>query len=225
MQDPSPSGILLIDKPAGISSFDIIRNLRRQTGLRKFGHAGTLDPAATGLMIILVGNATKRALEFSKQDKTYQATVCLGANSTTGDREGELMPVSNHVPSDQELQSALESFKGTITQTPSKYSAIKINGLEAYKRARKGEAFSMPTREVTINSLILKSYEYPILNLTADVSSGTYIRTLAQDIGEILKTGAYLKALRRTKIGQLSINQASELAEVTPKSLPSLIKP
>ena len=217
------SGLLLIDKPAGISSFDIIRKLRRQTGIRKFGHAGTLDPAATGLMLILVGSATKIAGELSGLDKTYETTMILGATSTTGDREGEIEPFSDHEPSQENIESVLKQFTGPITQTPSKYSAIKVGGVRAYKLARQGKEVEMPPREVIIYEIVLNSYEYPEVKLTINVSSGTYIRTLAEDIGSNLKTGAYLNGLRRTKVGDYSIKDANQIEIVTTVTINQLL--
>jgi tRNA pseudouridine55 synthase len=211
----TPAGILLVDKPIGISSFDCIRALRRQTGLRKFGHAGTLDPMATGLMIILVGGATKQADRFLKQDKTYTAQLSLGHVSSTGDAEGELTAVSDRRPAQSQVAAALKTLTGQISQIPPAYSAIKINGQPAYRRIRRGEEVVIPARTVTIYTMDLDSYAYPHILLHAHVSSGTYIRTLAADIGQHLHTGAYLSALRRTSIGDYSIKQAHKLSDIS----------
>lgn len=217
-------GILLIDKPAGWTSFDVVAKLRgmRRAAFKaqgvtptkrqlRVGHAGTLDPFATGLLIILLGDATKRSDEFLKQDKTYEATVTLGAVSSTGDPEGELTPVSDSKPADEAVQAVLSRFTGRITQTPPAYSAIKVNGQRAYKLARKGQDVEIPSRQVTIHSLEVTEYDYPELKLRTHVSSGTYIRSLAQDIGEALGTGGYCSQLRRTKIGAQLITQATEV--------------
>ncbi len=204
-------GLLQIDKPVGISSFDIIRSLRRTTDFKKIGHTGTLDPAASGLMLMLFGPACKKAEQYSKLDKTYVAELTLGANSATGDREGELTTISDRVPQQAEVEAAMALFVGHITQTPSIYSAIKINGQEAYKLARKGQVPEMPSRQVTVNSIKLLTYEYPRVTIEADVSSGTYIRTLAEDIGAKLGTGAYLTALQRTRVGDYRLDQALSL--------------
>jgi tRNA pseudouridine55 synthase len=214
-------GLLLIDKPVGISSFDIIRSLRRTLRTRssagantpdfpklKIGHTGTLDPAASGLMLMLFGSACKKAEQYSKLDKIYMAEMTLGANSSTGDREGELTSISDRVPTLEEIEAVCAEFVGEITQTPSIYSAIKINGQEAYKLARKGQAPDMPSRQVTVHSMKVLSYDYPKVTIEADVSSGTYIRTLAEDIGAKLGTGAYLTALQRTRVGDYSVEQA-----------------
>jgi tRNA pseudouridine55 synthase len=209
-------GILLIDKPAGISSFGVVARVRRllsqQAGKKvKVGHTGTLDPFASGLMIVVVGSYCKRAEQFSKLDKSYTATLRLGATSTTGDPEGEVNTISDRRPSEDELRAALNTFVGPITQTPPSYSAIKINGVRAYKLARQGKEVDMPTRQVTIHELKLLSYDYPEVAIHVHVSSGTYIRTLAEDIGAELNTGAYLTALRRTVVGKYDVKDAIPL--------------
>lgn len=220
------AGILLVDKPQGITSFDVIRHLRREGGVAKAGHAGTLDPMATGLMIVLIGAATKQADRFLKLDKCYRATIQLGANSSTGDAEGELTPVSDRVPSPAELDQAISHHTGLITQTPPAYSAIKIKGVAAYKRARRGEKVEIPSRQVTIHDLQILDFSYPNLAVSANVSSGTYIRTLAEDIGRQLGTGAYLTALRRLSIGDYTVEQAIKLDDVNPAAVSShLMKP
>lgn len=165
-----------------------------------------MDPFATGLLIILLGEATKRSDEFLKADKTYDATIYLGATSTTGDPEGDITPVEPAVDrgpimSKEDVIRALEQFVGEITQVPPKYSAIKIGGQRAYKLAHQGKQVDIPARQVTIHSLDLIEYKYPEIKLRAHVSSGTYIRTLAEDIGKALGVGAYCSQLRRTAIG------------------------
>lgn len=219
--------ILLIDKPAGWTSFDVVAKIRgqiraqyRERGEKptkrqlKVGHAGTLDPFATGLLVILLGDATKRAGEFLKLDKVYEATFRLGQTSTTGDPEGELADGSGRVPSRDEVGAALEQFVGEITQRPPAYSAIKINGQRAYKLAREGKAVEVPERTVTIHSLELLDYTYPNLTVRAHVGSGTYIRTLGEDIGKVLKAGAYCSVLRRTEIAEWSVNEASGIEQI-----------
>ena len=222
--DLTKDGTLLIDKPAGWTSFDVVAKIR---GLRRaafkaqgitptkrqlrVGHAGTLDPFATGLLIILLGDATKRSDEFLKQDKTYEATIVLGATSNTGDPEGELTPVTDKKPTVESIGVTLRQFTGTITQTPPAYSAIKVNGQRAYKLARKGHDVELPRRQVTIHSLELLDHAYPELKIRTHVSSGTYIRSLAEDIGEALGTGAYCRQLRRTTIGDASVVKAVDV--------------
>jgi len=204
-------GLLLVNKPVGMSSFDVIRRLRRSTGVRKIGHAGTLDPLASGLMLMLFGQACKKAELLTKLDKRYGAEIRLGATSTTGDDEGEKTVVSERVPTPEEIEVAIGTLTGEIDQVPSAYSAIKINGKEAYKRVRAGEKVEMPLRRVTVFEHTLVTYSYPVVEIDAKVSSGTYIRTLAQDLGELLRTGAYVTGLVRTEVGKYSLDEAIAL--------------
>lgn len=217
-------GLILVDKPAGMSSFGVVARVRRQlsqiAGKKvKVGHTGTLDPFATGLMILVVGNYCKRAGEFSKLGKSYEATMLLGKTSSTGDPEGEITDVSGYQPSQQELKAALNRFRGKIQQKPPIYSAIKVNGQRAYKLARQGKSVEIEPRTVEISRLDLISYKYPEAKIVCDVSSGTYIRSLVQDIGEVLSTGAYTLQLRRTKVGDYSIEQAVKIDEISPQLL------
>ncbi len=214
MQEDS---ILLVDKPAGMTSFGVVARIRRrlseQLGKKaKVGHTGTLDPFATGLMIIVTGKECRNAMQYSKLDKEYEAVFELGKTSSTGDPEGELKIVADRIPTQQEVEAALAQFVGVIRQRPPIYSAIKINGQRAYKLARKGESVEIPEREVTIHSLELLDYAYPDVRIRTHVSSGTYIRTLGEDIGKVLQTGAYTRELRRTKVGTSSIDAAIEIA-------------
>lgn len=209
-------GILLIDKPADMTSFGVVARIRRvlsrQAGKKvKVGHTGTLDPFATGLMIIVTGKECRNAQQYSKLDKVYETTIVLGQKSSTGDPEGEVTRVSGDVPSLQAVQKVLAGFVGQITQRPPIYSAIKIDGVRAYKLARKGEDVEIPLRTVTIHSLELIDYTYPKLKIRTHVSSGTYIRTLAEDIGEKLGVGAYTTQLRRTRIADYDVADARAL--------------
>ena len=233
--------VILIDKPAGMSSFSVVARVRRKLkdefGHKiKVGHTGSLDPFATGLLILLSGKFTKKSGEFLKLDKVYEATIKLGFVSTTGDSEGEISrypiedlsevttenegasPVttgrSDPCPKLDTVKSLLQNFIGEIEQTPPRFSAIKINGQRAYKLARKGEDFEMPTRKVTIYNIEILEYKYPLLKIRSHVSSGTYIRTLAEDIGKALGTGAYCESLRRIKIGDYDVKDAEKLSEV-----------
>jgi tRNA pseudouridine55 synthase len=213
-------GILLIDKPPGWTSHDVVAKVRgvlkAQTGQKvKVGHTGTLDPMATGLLILVVGKYTKQAEQFSKMNKTYEAEVTLGYTSTTADKEGELTKKSARQPSQKEVDDVLSTFLGEIEQTPPAFSAIKVNGQRAYKAARAGKTVEIEPRKVTIYEIKDVNYEYPILKFTAKVSSGTYIRTLAEDIGQKLATGAYLSSLRRTQVGQLDISESVTLDKIS----------
>jgi tRNA pseudouridine55 synthase len=208
--------ILLIDKPAGMTSFGVVARIRRVLSQRvgkkvKVGHTGTLDPFATGLMIIVTGKECKNAGTYTKLDKVYEATFRLGEVSTTGDPEGEVTNVSNQVPTRDEIEAVLKKFTGEIQQRPPIFSAIKINGQRAYKLARNGEEVEIPLRTVSVFSLDLIYYTYPEIKIRAHVSSGTYIRSLAVDIGNALGTGAYCRELRRTSINKWDISEAKTL--------------
>lgn len=211
--------ILLCDKPAGMSSFGVVARVRRklseQAGHKvKVGHTGTLDPFATGLLILLTGKGTKRANEFLKLDKSYEATIYLGATSTTGDPEGEITKTPEvKAPSLEEVKEALAKFTGEIQQQVPAFSAVKIAGERAYRLARKGKKVEMPVRTVIIYDLKLVDYNFPELKISCHVSSGTYIRTLGEDIGKELGTGAYLTALRRTEVGKYKVTDATTLED------------
>ena len=210
--------ILLIDKPPGMTSFGVVARLRRvlskQEGKKvKVGHTGTLDPFATGLMIIVTGRMCRRAMEFTKLDKWYEAEIVLGAESTTGDPEGELSRISGKKPDEGEIKQVLQKFTGKIEQTPPAFSAVKVNGRRAYQLARAGKKVDIPKRIVTIYALELIGYDYPVLKLRMHVSSGTYVRSLAADIGKELKTGAYCQNLRRIKIADYDVKNARVLAD------------
>ena len=223
-------GMLLVDKPAGWTSFDVVNFVRRIVATVdgkkpkncKVGHTGTLDPFATGLLVLLIGkDYTKRASELSKLDKTYEVTMKLGQTSTTGDPEGEITDLAggSKIPSADEIEAAFANFRGEIQQVPPAYSAIKIDGQRAYKLARAGKEVVIEPRKVTINRLEITSYNYPEVKFVADVSSGTYIRTLSEDIGKILGTGAYTTQLRRTSVGKFNIENAIETAKIDENSL------
>ncbi len=209
-------GIILIDKPSGMTSFGVVARVRRILTVRngkktKVGHTGTLDPFATGLMILTVGKECKNAMNYSKLDKSYRTKIKLGFNSTTGDTEGEITSVSNKIPTKEEVQQVLNDFTGKIEQTPPKFSAIKINGQRAYKLAREGKEVEMPKRQVEIYKIELLGYKYPYIEIEVSVSSGTYIRTLAEDVGTKLKTGAYCEELKRLSIDKWTLSEATNL--------------
>jgi len=264
--------VLLVDKPAGMSSFGVVARVRRKLSEAvghkvKVGHTGTLDPFATGLMILVIGKGTKRAAEFSKLDKVYEAKIRLGATSTTGDPEGEItigqfvephfarLGQNDNFASSSENDSpahhfalpgkvvrgsdrfselgksviltgenirsancpivisrAVSSFVGEVEQTPPVFSAIKIKGQRAYRLARKGVEVEMPKRKVQIYSIEILDYAWPYLRLKIHVSSGTYIRSLAADIGEKLGCGAYVESLRRTRVGEYDVGEVAELS-------------
>ena len=210
--------MLFVDKPAGWTSFDVVNYVRKTVAQAegkkpknvKVGHAGTLDPFATGLLVLLIGKEyTRRAGELSKLDKTYEVTMRLGETSSTGDPEGQLTAVSDTAPTMEALEGAVERFRGQIAQVPPAYSAIKVNGQRAYKLARAGKTVEIEPRTVTVHRLQVTGYSYPEVQLIADVSSGTYIRTLVEDIGTALGVGAHTVALRRTVIGDYRLADAA----------------
>jgi tRNA pseudouridine55 synthase len=225
-------GMLLIDKPRTWTSFDVVNYVRRMVATLeakkpkncKVGHTGTLDPLASGLLIILVGKAyTRRAGELTKQDKTYEVTMRLGITSTTGDEEGEKTVASDAIPTESTIQNLLNRYTGELQQVPPVYSAMKVNGQRAYKLARAGTPVELAARPVTIYENQLVRYDYPFVWFTSQVSSGTYIRSLVEDLGKQLGTGAYMSDLRRTKIGRYDISRASEVASLSTETLEELL--
>lgn len=217
-------GILLVDKPKDWTSFDVVAKVRgvlKQSGIAKpkVGHTGTLDPQATGLLVLLIGSYTKKAAEFSKLDKTYEAVLKIGETSSTGDGEGEKTKGSDKKPSKEEVKLVLKQFIGEIEQTPPAYSAIKVDGQRAYKLARAGKEVKIEPRKVTIYKLESTDYKYPEFQLITHVSSGTYIRTLAEDIGKELNTGAYLKELKRTQVGKYLLNYAINIQNISSEEI------
>lgn len=218
-------GILLIDKPSGWTSFDVVARVRgqvkRETGLKKpkVGHTGTLDPLATGLLVIVVGSYCKRAGEFSGMDKIYEVTLQLGQKSTTGDNEGEKSVISSEQPTKEALNAVLKANTGNIMQTPPIYSAIKVDGQRAYKLAREGKEVKLEPRPVTIYDITDVTYAYPEVTFTTKVSSGTYIRSLVEDIGTALGVGAYMNALRRTEVGAYKLGDAQKIDSDTDELL------
>ena len=221
-------GILLIDKPKGWTSFDVVAKVRgrikRETGLKKpkVGHTGTLDPLATGLMVVVAGSYCKRASEFSKLDKTYELIMKLGQTSSTGDEEGIKTAISDQVPDEKALLAVLEAFQGEISQTPPIYSAIKVDGQRAYKLARAGKEVKLEPRRVHIYQISDTQYAYPTVSFTVRVSSGTYIRSLVEDIGKELVTGAYMSELRRTEVGLFKIEEATSVDSWAAEDLKSV---
>lgn len=215
-KDKSLSGFILIDKQPGITSHGVVDRLRRITGIRKIGHAGTLDPFASGLLIVAIGReATKKISAFVKLDKVYEAEIRLGACSTTHDPEGEISESEiGLMPDREKVLSVLQTFIGTQEQVPPMHSAKKIGGKKLYELARQGKVVERKPSQVTIYSLELLSYEWPVLKVRTNVSSGTYIRVLGADIGERLGVGAYLSALRRISIGDFSVGNARLLDEL-----------
>ena len=220
-------GFLLVNKPKGWTSFDVVAKVRSiaraATGDRKIkvGHSGTLDPMATGLLVIAIGKYTKRIDSLMGLDKTYTGRMVLGSTSDTADAEGNITVISDRTPELSDVESAFAKLRGPIEQTPPAYSAIKINGVRAYDLARKGQAPEMKSRPVTIHKFVIADYSYPYVEFVADVSSGTYIRSLAVSVGEFLEVGAYLDVLERTTVGDFSKQSWVEVAELNADNLAS----
>ncbi|RMD59955.1 tRNA pseudouridine(55) synthase TruB [Candidatus Parcubacteria bacterium] len=208
-------GIVAVWKPRGISSHAVVDAVRRALGERKVGHAGTLDPLAEGVLVVGVGRqATRRLAEVVQKEKEYVATVRLGIVSATDDAEGPLEPYPAPFPppSREEVRRALEKFCGVIAQVPPRWSAVKVRGREAYKRARAGECFSLPPRNVHIRKIALLGYRWPHVIFRAVTGPGVYIRSLARDLGRQLGTGGYLERLVRTRVGQYTARDAIPFA-------------
>ena len=203
-----------MDKPAGMTSHDVVSRVRREFGTRKVGHAGTLDPMATGVLILGIERGTKFLAHMVTATKAYNATISLGASTTTDDFEGEIISQTSaaHI-TDAEILSAIANLTGDIMQKPAKVSAIKIDGRRAYQRVRDGEDVDIPARPVTVNRFeVLESRQSPReVDVVVECSSGTYIRSLARDLGEALGVGGHLTALRRTEVGPFSLDDASPL--------------
>ena len=201
--------VLLIDKPLDWTSFDVVRKIRNQIKIKKVGHAGTLDPLATGLLIVCTGKFTKKITEFMAQEKEYTGTITLGACTPTYDLESvpEQIKPTNHL-TETDIQQALLAFKGPIEQVPPAHSAIKINGKRVYELARKGKEVQLEPRPVTIYAFDITRFALPEIDFRVVCSTGTYIRSLANDLGAALGVGGYLSALRRTRIGTFTVDEA-----------------
>ncbi len=203
------NGLLVVDKPAGLSSMDVVRRVRRAAGDARTGHAGTLDPLATGVVICCLGRATRCVERLMELAKTYEATVDLSAFTSTDDAEGEAEPVEAASPPRREaIEAACTRLTGWIDQRPPAFSAVHVGGQRAYKRARRGEAMEMPVRRVRVDAIEVLGYAWPRLELRVTCGRGTYLRSLARDLGVMLGTGGYLTALRRTAVGPYSVEQA-----------------
>ncbi|MGA7579596.1 MAG: tRNA pseudouridine(55) synthase TruB [Desulfobaccales bacterium] len=206
------SGILLIDKPEGITSFEVVRRTRRALKLRKIGHLGTLDPFATGLLPLCLGEATKLAPYLLPGPKSYRATLRLGEATDTQDLTGRVVSRTEKLPEPEEVKRLAATLVGEILQTPPMYSALHYKGERLYRLARRGETVELPPRAVTIHRLEVEKMEMDRVTFMVECSQGTYIRTLAADLGEMLGCGAHLQALRRLQVGAFQVEAALSLA-------------
>lgn len=220
MNAPTPPGLVVVDKPAGMTSHDVVARVRRLAGTRKVGHAGTLDPMATGVLLLGVNRATRLLGHLMLTEKAYDAVVRLGVTTTTDDAEGE---TTAEVPAsgleDDQVRSAFQAFVGDIEQVPSSVSAIKVGGRRAYARVRAGESVELAARPVTVHAIdvrrISRHDEVVDVEVSVRCSSGTYIRALARDVGAALGVGGHLTALRRTAVGPFALRDAHTLDELT----------
>ncbi|HET7901039.1 MAG TPA: tRNA pseudouridine(55) synthase TruB, partial [Candidatus Nanopelagicales bacterium] len=216
----APDSLVVVDKPAGVTSHDVVARVRRLAGTRKVGHAGTLDPMATGVLLVGVERTTRLLGHLALTDKAYSATVRLGVTTVTDDAEGETVSVvdASGVPLDQ-VETALVALRGDIQQRPSAVSAIKVDGVRSYKRVRDGEDVELPARPVTVSRLEVVEVrrDEGVLDLDVEVecSTGTYVRALSRDLGAALGVGGHLTALRRTRVGAFGLDRARTLDELT----------
>ena len=209
------SGALVVDKPVGMTSHDVVQAIRNGTGLRRAGHTGTLDPRASGVLVILVGPAVRLSEYVSASDKRYQAIIRLGGSTDTFDAEGMVTPTKDPVNvTEAEFETALQTFVGEIEQTPPPYSAVKVQGRKAYEMAREGEEVDLAPRKITVHHLEVLEWAPPEVVIDVHCSSGTYVRSLANDLGVMLGCGAYLVGLRRTKSGRFSLRDSVPLRKL-----------
>jgi tRNA pseudouridine55 synthase len=208
------SGILLIDKAAGLTSFEVVRRVRRALGVKKVGHLGTLDPLATGLLPLALGEATKLAQFLLEEPKTYMATVRFGVETDTQDAAGRVVAHTDRLPGEEDIRRAAARFQGEILQTPPAYSAVRHEGRRLYTLARQGVEVAAAPRPVTIYRLEIRELALPLMTILVECSKGTYIRTLAHDLGRDLGCGAHLAALSRLAVGPFRLEDALPLAQV-----------
>lgn len=221
--NPEPEGILLVDKPAGITSHDAVEVARRKLHTRKVGHAGTLDPIATGLLILLVGKATKRFPTFSEYDKHYQVTMKLGEETDTGDRDGKLVAQGDYrAVTEAAIRQAFEKYRGEMLQAPPMFSSLKYKGKRLYELARKGQRVEVPPRKISIYQNTVQNIRLPWIEFHLHCSKGTYVRKLVEDMGRDLACGAHITQLKRTKIGSFDVADAVSLDRVEIKHLKNI---
>jgi tRNA pseudouridine55 synthase len=211
------SGILVLDKPVGLTSHDVVDIVRRGTNIRRAGHTGTLDPRASGVLVVLVGPAVRLSEFVSASDKRYQAIIRLGGSTDTYDADGRFMHQPNTTPvnvTEQQFEEVLQRFVGEIEQTPPPFSAVKVHGRKAYEMAREGEPVELAPRKINVYHLEVLEWAPPEVVIDVHCSSGTYVRSLANDLGTALGCGAYLVGLRRTKSGRFSLRDAVPLRKL-----------
>jgi tRNA pseudouridine55 synthase len=214
--DEPPSGLLLIDKPSGITSHDVVHRVRRVIGVKRVGHAGTLDPMATGLLVLGIGRATRLLRFLADMPKVYEGSGVLGVETNTLDAEGQVIRTADVDVTEADLEAAMSALTGEIEQVPPAFSAVKVGGERMYRSARRGEAVEAPPRRVRVDSFDLVNFDSPRFAFRVQCSSGTYVRSLVADVGAKLGTGAHLSALRRTAIGPFRVDDARSAEDPGP---------
>ena len=214
------NGILVIDKPKEWTSFDVVAKLRNKLGVKKIGHTGTLDPMATGVLVLCLGSATKKVQEMTGYDKEYIAEITLGATTVTDDAESEIIFSPNaEKKSRDEIEAALKKFEGEIDQVPPQFSAKKVNGKRAYAMARKGQEVKLEAVKVKVHEIEILAFQWPVVRLRVLSGKGFYVRSLARDLGKMLGVGGYLSALQRTMVGPYTLKQATTIEEASADSV------
>ena len=208
------SGVLVIDKEKGMTSHDVVSAVRKKFSIKKVGHAGTLDPNATGVLVLLVGKATKLSQKYSSQEKEYEATMKLGERTDSGDSEGNIISSGNVTSSEEEIKGVIDSFIGETEQVPPMVSAKQVGGKRLYKLARKGVVVEREPQKIYIKDIKVKKIDLPFVVFTVTCSKGTYIRQLADDVGEKLSSGAHLTELCRLRSGDFSLEDAVKLSDL-----------
>ncbi len=217
-------GLLVIDKSEGITSHDVVQAVRRWAKQRRVGHLGTLDPLATGVLPLALGEATKLSQLLTHGDKSYRGRIRIGIETTTYDREGDVVEeCAGPWPTPEQIEEAFAQFRGAIEQVPPPFSAVKQDGEAAYRRARRGEHVELPPRRVRVDRFELLGYQPPFISLEVDCSTGTYVRSLAHDLGRLLRTGAHLYELCRTRSGPFHLEQAVTLEELESRGEAALL--
>ena len=207
---PPVQGLLLVDKPAGMTSHDVVQHVRRIYGERSIGHLGTLDPFATGLLVLLIGRATRLATFLDTEPKVYDATIAFGSETDTDDATGTVIRTADP-PEQGEIRAAVVTLTGKISQIPPAYSAKSVNGTRAYDAARRGTPLDLPAVEVAVHSWDIREIRSGTLSAIVTCSGGTYIRALARDLGRLTSSAAHLSSLRRTRVGEFNVGQAATL--------------
>lgn len=214
------NGILVINKPKEWTSFDVVAKLRNKLGVKKIGHTGTLDPMATGVLVLCLGKATKKVQEMTGYDKEYIAEITFGATTATDDAESEIIFTPNAgKKSRAEIETALKKFEGEIEQMPPQFSAKKVGGKRAYAMARKGQEVKLEAVKVKVHEIEILAFQWPVVRLRVLSGKGFYVRSLARDLGRMLGVGGYLSALQRTIVGPYTLKQATTIEEATEKDV------